>query len=81
MISLIYTLLPIVALMIGFYFGYRLGKDKELPKVEIKTPVQVITEKIEEKREKEQAKKDEEEINTYLSNLDNYPNNQIRFKE
>ena len=81
MINLIYTLLPIIALMIGFYFGYRIGKDKELPRVEIKTPVQVITEKIEEKREKEQAKKDEEEINQYLSNLDNFPNNQRRFKE
>lgn len=81
MINLIYTLLPIIALMIGFYFGYRIGKDKELPKVEIKSPVQAITEHIEDKREKAQARKDEEEINQYLSNIDNFPNNQIKFKE
>ena len=80
MINLIYTLLPIVALMIGFYFGYRIGKDKEIPKVEL-NPVKVIAKNVEDKRDREQAKKDEEEINTYLSNLDNYPNNQIRFKE
>lgn len=77
MINLIYTLLPIVALMIGFYFGYRIGKDKELPRVEIKTPVQII----EERKEKKQGKMENEEIDQYLSNIDNYPNNQRRFKE
>lgn len=77
MINLIYTLLPIVALMIGFYFGYRIGKDKELPRVEIKTPVQII----EEHKEKKQGKMENEEIDQYLSNIDNYPNNQRRFKE
>jgi hypothetical protein len=66
--------------MIGFYFGYKIGKDKEIPKVEL-NPVKVIAKNVEDKREREQAKKDAEEIDTYLSNLDNYPNNQIRFKE
>jgi hypothetical protein len=80
MINLIYTILPIIALMIGFYFGYKIGKDKEIPKVEL-NPVKVIAKNVEDKREREQAKKDAEEIDTYLSNLDNYPNNQIRFKE
>jgi hypothetical protein len=80
MFNLIYTILPIIALMIGFYFGYRIGKDKEITKVEL-NPVKVIAKNVEDKREREQAKKDAEEIDTYLSNLDNYPNNQIRFKE
>ena len=80
MINLIYTILPIIALMIGFYFGYKIGKDKEIPKVEL-NPVKVIAKNVEDKREREQAKKDAEEIDAYLSNLDNYPNNQIRFKE
>ena len=80
MINLIYTILPIIALIVGFYFGYRIGKDKEIPKVEL-NPVKVIAKNVEDKREREQAKKDAEEIDTYLSNLDNYPNNQIRFKE
>lgn len=77
MINLIYTLLPIIALMIGFYFGYRIGKDKEIPRVEIKTPVQII----EEHKEKKQEKIENEEIDQYLSNIDNFPNNQRRFKE
>lgn len=80
MINLIYTILPIIALIVGFYFGYKIGKDKEIPKVEL-NPVKVIAKNVEDKREREQAKKDAEEIDTYLSNLDNYPNNQIRFKE
>ena len=77
MINLIYTLLPIIALMIGFYFGYRIGKDKEIPRVKIKTPVQII----EEHKEKKQEKIENEEIDQYLSNIDNFPNNQRRFKE
>lgn len=80
MINLIYTILPIIALIVGFYFGYKIGKDKEIPKVEL-NPVKVIAKNVEDKRTREQAKKDAEEIDTYLSNLDNYPNNQIRFKE
>ena len=80
MFNLIYTILPIITLIVGFYFGYRIGKDKEIPKVEL-NPVKVIAKNVEDKREREQAKKDAEEIDTYLSNLDNYPNNQIRFKE
>ena len=77
MINLIYTLLPIIALMIGFYFGYRIGKDKEIPRVEIKTPVQII----EEHKEKKQEKIENEELDQFLSNINNFPNNQIRFKE
>ena len=80
MINLIYTILPIITLIVGFYFGYRIGKDKEIPKVEL-NPVKAIVKNVEDKREREQAKKDEQEINDYLSNLDNFPHNQIKFKE
>jgi hypothetical protein len=70
-------IMPIIAMIMGFYFGYRIGKDKELPKVEIKTPIEII----EEYKEKQQEKQDKEELEQYLANLDNFPNNQIRFKE
>ena len=77
MINVIYMIMPIITMIMGFYFGYRIGKDKELPKVEIKTPVQII----EEHKEKKQEKIENEEIDQYLSNIDNFPNNQRRFKE
>ncbi len=68
------TILPIITMIIGFYFGFRIGKDKEIP--EIKTPVQVINEYKEEKREKDI----QNQYNTYLSNIDNYPYNQQEVK-
>ena len=74
MINLIYTILPIVTLIIGFYFGFNLKKTNELP--EIKTPVKII----EEKKEQAQIKQKQNELETYMQNIDNYPNNQKDFK-
>ena len=31
MINLIYTILPIVCLITGFYFGFKIGKTEEIP--------------------------------------------------
>lgn len=75
--NLIYTIMPIVSLMVGFYFGYKIGKDHEIPKVEVKTPGKII----EEHKEKKKEKKETEELEQYLSNIDNFPRNQKRFKE
>lgn len=72
-INLIYTILPIITMIIGFYFGFNIKKTDELP--EIKTPMKIIEEKKEEKKIK--AKKTETE--KYLENIENYPYNQKDF--
>ncbi len=64
------TILPVITMIAGFYFGFRIGKDKEIPKV--KTPMQAINDYKEEKKEKETEK----QYNTYLENIDNYPYDQ-----
>lgn len=64
------TVLPVITMIAGFYFGFRIGKDKEIPKV--KTPMQAINDYKEEKKEKETEK----QYNTYLENIDNYPYDQ-----
>ena len=81
MINLIYTVLPIITLIVGFYFGFHIGKDKEIPKVEIKTPVEIVEEHKEKKKErarKTKQKQDEEELEAYLGNLDRYPYDQVK---
>ena len=69
MINLIYTILTVVCLSAGFYFGFRVGKDSEIPKFKIpekvKHPIKTF------KEEKEQNKEDEE-LSKALKNLDNY---------
>ena len=58
--NLVYTILNIGCLVFGFYFGFRIGKDKEIPKTpkEIKYPIRTIKtyrkEKKEEKKINEQ---------------------------
>lgn len=70
MINLIYTILPVVCLITGFYFGFKIGKTLELPSIpeKVKHPIKTI---IEEKEEKEQ-KEAESELNKALKNLDNF---------
>ena len=77
MINIVYTILPIITLIVGFYFGFRIGKDKEIPKV--KTRVQIVEEhkeKKEARKRREKQKEDEQELEAYLGNLDRYPYNQ-----
>lgn len=76
MVNLIYTILPIITLIVGFYFGFKIGKQNEIPKVEIKTPKKIIDDCKKEKK----TQKDNEELEQYLANIDNFPNNQISFK-
>lgn len=67
MINLIYTILSIACLSAGFYFGFKIGKTSEMPKVpeKIKHPIKTI--KVE--KEHEQF---ESELNKALKNLDNF---------
>lgn len=67
MINLIYTILSIACLSAGFYFGFKIGKTSEMPKIpeKIKHPIKTI------KKEKEQEKA-ENELSKALKNLDNF---------
>lgn len=67
MINLIYTILSIACLSVGFYFGFRVAKDSELPKVpeKIKHPIKTI-------KEEKYQEREAEELNKALRNLDNY---------
>ena len=60
MINLIYTILPVVCLITGFYFGFKIGKTLELPSIpeKVKHPIKTIIE--------------ESELNKALKNLDNF---------
>ena len=68
MFNLIYTILCILCLCIGFYFGFRIGKEKEIPKVKIKAPSQIIKEHKANKEEEKEMNR----LNTILNNIDNY---------
>ncbi len=67
MIDLIYSILLIVCLSSGFYFGFKIGKTSEMPKISknIVHPIKTI------KEQKELEKKDSE-LSKALNNLDNY---------
>lgn len=79
MINVILYITPIITLIVGFYFGFKIGKDKEIP--EIKNPVKVVKENIEQAKEEKETKKEREILEQYMENIDNYPRNQIRIKE
>ncbi len=72
--NFIYTILSISCLVLGFYFGFRIGKEKEIPETpkEIKHPIRSV--KIYRKRKKEEEKMDEklEVMQQDLEALDNY---------
>lgn len=67
MINLIYTFLSIVCLSAGFYFGFKIGKTLEMPRVpeRVKHPIETI-------KKQKQQKKIEDELNKALKNLDNF---------
>lgn len=67
MINLIYTILSIACLSAGFYFGFKIGKTSEMPKVPEKIKHPIKTMKVE--KEQEQF---ESELNKALKNLDNF---------
>ena len=76
MINLVYVIMPIIAMMIGFYFGYRIGKDKEIPEVTIKTPTEIV----EEMKENREVREFDKDLQDFMTNIDNYPYNQKEIK-
>lgn len=67
MINLIYTILPIVCLITGFYFGFKIGKTEDIPSVPEK-----IRHSIKTAKEENEKKKEGEKLSKALRNLDNY---------
>ena len=71
MINLIYTVLPTITLIVGFYIGFSIKKEDKFP------PIKIIKEKQEEKEKAQEIKA----LETYMENIDNYPDNQKDIKE
>lgn len=72
---MIYSILPIITMIIGFCFGFYLKGKDELPK--IKTPKEMI----QDKKKQVEVKEQENELKQYLENIENYPNFQKDFKK
>lgn len=72
--ELIYTIISILCLCFGFYAGYKLGKDKELPKVPkaVRHPIKTINENIENNRAEREQDERLEELQNNLAELDAY---------
>lgn len=67
--NLLYSIIPVISMIIGFYFGYKLrgdgGKDK-LP--DIKSPAKIVKEFKEQKEEEKEA----EEVKEWIEQINNY---------
>ena len=60
--QILYSVITALCLCIGFYFGFKLGRYNELPKLKsIKTI----------KEEKEKGKEDEENLNRFIKSINN----------
>lgn len=75
---MINSIIPIICLILGFYFGFKIGKEKEIPTI---NPVKIVKEEVEQAKEEKKSKKEKEILEQYIENLDNYPNNQKKIKE
>ena len=72
MINLIYTILCIVCLCIGFFYGYRLTNKKSIENISVSNPIKKVKEKIEDKKEQEKINEQLEELNKIYENIENY---------
>jgi len=75
---MINTILPVICLIIGFYFGFKIGKEKEIPTI---NPVKIVKEEVKQAKEEKKHEREKEVFEQYLENLDSYPNNQKKIKE
>lgn len=72
MINLIYTILCIACLCIGFFVGYKTASGSTVNKVSIPNPIKTVKEKIEDKKEQQEIQEQLEELNKIYGNLENY---------
>lgn len=72
--NFVYTILSISCLIFGFYFGFRIGKDKEIPKApkEMVHPIRTVKKYRKEKKEEKKIDGKLEELQQDLEILDNY---------
>lgn len=72
--ELMHTILSIICLMFGFYYGYRLGKDKEIPEIPkgVKHPIKARKEHFKERKEEERQNEILQELQQDLAILDQY---------
>lgn len=73
MINLIYTILCIACLCVGFFVGYKTaGGNKTVNKVSIANPIKTVKEKMEDKKAQEEIQEQLEELNKIYENLESY---------
>ena len=73
MINLIYTILCIACLCIGFFVGYKIASgNKTINKFSIPNPIKTVKEKIEDKKEQQEIQEQLEELNKIYDNIENY---------
>lgn len=75
MISILQSLIPTIAFVLGFCLGFSIKKEDKLP--EIKTPTEIVSDI----KEKKEVRIKKEATDQYLENIDNYPYNQKDIKE
>lgn len=80
MISILYAILCVVCLCIGFFSGYNLNHEK---KIEIKSPITEVKKKMEEHQNAKEQEERMQQFSTILENIENYDgtgNNQKELK-
>lgn len=76
MISILYAIVCMSSLCLGFYFGFKIARQEP-----INSPVEVVKKKIEEKKEQEIYDEQIETFNNILHNINNYDGTSKNQKE
>ena len=69
MISILYAILCVACLCIGFFSGYNLNHEK---KIEIKSPITEVKRKYEEHKNMKEQEEKIQQFNAILENIENY---------
>lgn len=72
--ELIYTIIAILCMCLGFYTGYKVGKDKDLPKIpkELVHPIKTIKENLDNNKDEKEQNEKLEKLQEDLAELDAY---------
>lgn len=82
MINLIYTILCIACLCMGFFVGYRMPREsKSVNNVPLTNPIKAVKKKIEDKKAQEEIQEQLEELNKIYQNIENYDGTENNQKE
>ena len=67
--NLLYSIIPVICLIAGFYFGYKVrGTSKEDKLPDVKSPARIIKEHKQKKKEEKEL----EEVKQWMEEIDNY---------